>query len=618
MRRSRAPLALLLGAGLLAAAPARAAGPAAPVAAGFDANAFDPAARGSDWFALDSLDIRDDGRGAVGVVGEYAYKSLVVKDPGGSDRASVVEHSFVVHPGASLIILDRLRLSVDVPIVLHQAGTSANLDGVRLDAPDKTALGDSSFAADLRIFGRYGEVATGAVGVEAIAPTGDQDQYTGDGSTRLVGRLSLAGITKHVEWAARGGMLFRTQDEALANGQKRGEAIVFGASVGYRGDGGKLVVGPEIYGSTSVTEASAANTPVEALASLHYFFAPEWRVGVGVGPGIGSGIGAPLLRAALSIEFVKPPEPPAPPPVARAREWEGPRDGDKDGVPDSLDACPELPGPATDDPATNGCPPAADRDKDGVADSLDACPDDPGSPNADPDLNGCPPDADNDGVPDAEDACPLRAGVEQSDPKQTGCPPDGDKDGIPDGEDACPDMPGAVSKNPDDNGCPLDPDRDHDGVPNEQDACPNEPGLKSTDPQKNGCPIAILRGSEIRILQQVRFDAGSARLSHGKDADAVLGAIAKVMIDHPEITKVEVQGHTDNRGSPSANLRLSEERAKSVVKWLVSQGLAASRFTAVGFGDQQPIAPNTTDEGRKANRRVEIHVTEQAKKESKP
>jgi hypothetical protein len=487
---SRAKLALLFTtattAVLAAGAPARAAGPAAPVAQGFDANTFDPAPRGSDWFSLDSLDIRDDGRGAIGLVTEYAFKSLVVKNPDGSDRAAVVQHSLVLHPGGSLIILDRLRLSVDVPVAVVQQGKSTTLNGATLAAPDKPAMGDTSFAADLRVFGHYGEIATGAVGVEVIAPTGTQDLYAGDGKTRIAGRLGLAGITKYVEWAARGGVLFRTGDDPI-DGQKRGDAVVFGAAVGYRGDGGKLVVGPEIYGSTSVTQPSAANTPVEALASLHYLFAPEWRVGVGAGPGFGSGLGAPLFRAALSIEFVKAVTPPEPPKVYVP--YTGPRDRDKDGIPDTLDACPEMAGPFSDDPAQNGCPPAADRDKDGVADTVDACPDEAGSPNADPELNGCPPDADGDGVPDAEDKCPLRAGVEQTDPKTNGCPPDSDKDGVPDESDACPDIPGAVSKNPEENGCPLDYDRDHDGVADLDDACPTEPGVRSADPKKNGCPL---------------------------------------------------------------------------------------------------------------------------------
>jgi len=597
---------------VLAPAPARA--QQTVVQRGFAVDTFDPAARGGDWFVLDSLDFREDGRGALGVVGEYADKPLVVKNADGSDRASVVAHQFVVHPGASLIILDRLRLSGDLPIVVDSQGTTTTLGGATYYAPNKPSVGDAVFAGDIRIFGRYGEVATGSIGLEAIAPTGSRDLYSGDGKTRFVPRLQLAGITKYVEWAVRGGVLFRTEDDPIA-GQTRGDAVVFGGSVGYRGDHGKLVVGPEVYGSTSFTQPSATNTPVEALASIHYLLASSFRVGFGIGPGFGSGLGVPLLRTVLSMEFASAPY--AEEPKKVYERYLGPRDKDHDGIPDTVDACPDIPGPPSDDAATNGCPLAPDRDQDGIADTEDACPDEPGSRNADPDQNGCPPDADNDGIPDSEDKCPLRAGTEQTGTGQNGCPPDSDKDGVLDEDDACPDIPGAVSKNPQDNGCPLDPDRDHDGIANDQDACPNEAGPKDPDPKKNGCPKAILRGAEIRILEQVRFDEGSARITKGKASTDLLNAIARVMIEHSEIAKLEVQGHTDNHGDAKANKKLSEDRAKAVVKWLVGQGLDAKRFAAVGYGDERPIDTNVTDAGRKANRRVEFHVTEQTAKEKK-
>ena len=70
--------------------------------------------------------------------------------------------------------------------------------------------------------------------------------------------------------------------------------------------------------------------------------------------------------------------------------------------------------------------------------------------------------------------------------------------------------------------------------------------------------------------------------------------------------KVEIQGHTDNVGKPDANMRLSEERARAVMKALVDRGVAADRMTAKGYGDTQPVADNSTDEGRAKNRRVEL------------
>jgi OOP family OmpA-OmpF porin len=474
-----------VGAALLCALPARAAGPAQ---SGFAVDTFDPSARGSDWFVLDSLDFRGDGRGALGVVAEYADKPFVVKNADGSDRAAVVAHQLYVHPGASLVILDRVRLSVDLPIALVDTGSTAAYNGYSFAPPGEAALGDVPFAADIRLFGTYGEIATGTFGVEATAPSGSRTQYAGDGKMRFIPRLQFAGAFKQLGWAARVGVLLRTGDDPIA-GHTRGDAFVFGASIGWRPGEGKLVVGPEIYGSASVSEPSAANAPVEALLGAHYAFARDWRVGIGVGPGLSSAIGTPTLRTALSIEFVASPESERPD-KGVVRPVHKPSDRDHDSVPDTLDACPDKPGAPSVDAAIDGCPPPSDSDGDGIPDNVDACPHEKGSPNADADANGCPPDADDDGIPDAEDACPLRAGVEQADPKQNGCPPDSDRDGILDADDACPDAPGPASKDPKDNGCPFNPDRDRDGVPNDLDACPDEPGSPAPDPKKNGCPKA--------------------------------------------------------------------------------------------------------------------------------
>ncbi len=110
----------------------------------------------------------------------------------------------------------------------------------------------------------------------------------------------------------------------------------------------------------------------------------------------------------------------------------------------------------TDDPKTNGCPPPPpDRDGDGVPDNVDACPDVAGVRTDDPKTNGCPPDRDGDGVLDKDDACPDVPGIKTDDPKTNGCPDtDRDKDGIPNDVDACPDQAGPKSEDPKTNGCP--------------------------------------------------------------------------------------------------------------------------------------------------------------------
>ncbi len=219
-----------------------------------------------------------------------------------------------------------------------------------------------------------------------------------------------------------------------------------------------------------------------------------------------------------------------------------------------------------------------------------------------------PADSDGDGIIDDEDACPTVRGVKSSNPDRNGCPPDRDGDGVVDKKDACPDVKGVPTDDPETNGCP--PDTDGDGIRDDVDACPNEKGKADPDPEKNGCPAAVrVTEKEIVILEQVQFKTGSAEILPA--SDDLLGQVASVLNEHPEILVVEVQGHTDNRGSKAMNKKLSQKRATAVVDWLVNRGkVEASRVYAQGYGLEQPIADNDTDEGRQKNRRVQFRITE--------
>jgi outer membrane protein OmpA-like peptidoglycan-associated protein len=255
-------------------------------------------------------------------------------------------------------------------------------------------------------------------------------------------------------------------------------------------------------------------------------------------------------------------------------------------------------------------PPPSDRDGDAILDSADACPDQPGLPSTDPTKNGCPPpsDRDRDGIPDAADACPDQAGPPSDDPKKNGCP-DRDGDKIIDSLDACPDVPGRPSEDPKENGCP--PDTDGDGIRDDKDACPNEKGMPNEDPRKNGCPLVVVREQEIVISQEVQFEVDSAKIK--KESNELLDTVAKVMKDHPEITKIEVQGHTDDTGNRQHNKILSGQRAESVKRALVNRGVAEKRLVAQGYGQEKPIADNATDTGKARNRRVQFVILEKKK-----
>jgi len=571
MRSSHlAAAALVVAVSTLAATPSR----AQATASGFSLDRFNPSERGSEWFALDSLDMRGNGRPAIGLVGELAVNPLVLYNPDGSTRATPVSDQLILHPGASLVLWDRLRVGFDLPIAAYQNGTGGTVNGVSYPGVTSAGVGDLRLGADVRILGEYGDVFRLAAGTQVFVPIGSQSGYLSDGSVRvIIPRVQVAGDVGWFSYAANLGFDYRSLTESFG-GTGLGSEFVFGASAGVHALDRSLLVGPELYGSTVVTSGSAfatANTPVELLFGAHYLAASSWRMGLGVAPGLTRGLGEPAVRFLASIEWA--PQPGAPPPADR----------DHDGVLDVDDACPDEPGVKTDDPKTNGCP----------AEEAPA-----------------PADRDKDGIPDADDACPDVPGVKTDDPKTNGCPPDRDHDGIPDADDACPDVPGVKTEDPKTNGCPPDPDRDKDGIPNEQDACPDTPGPKNADPKKNGCPAAAVVGKRIVILDQVKFATGSAMILPA--SDAILTAVLGVLTSHSEIKHLSIEGHTDNVGAAAMNKKLSGQRAASVVGWLVKHGVDPARLSSAGFGMERPIETNDTAAGRQNNRRVEFHIDDGA------
>lgn len=220
-------------------------------------------------------------------------------------------------------------------------------------------------------------------------------------------------------------------------------------------------------------------------------------------------------------------------------------------------------------------------------------------------------DSDNDGIPDNIDACPMDPEDHQGNDPSDGCPlpPDRDHDGIPDQYDKCPDVPEDKDGIDDGDGCPED-DADNDGIPDAQDACQREPGQKSTDPKKSGCPTFIkVEGNVVHILQQVHFAFGSATIL--PESFPMLQEITNFLKANKAIKRMSIDGHTDNRGSAEINKKLSGDRAKAVMTWLVQHGVEAKRLEAHGYGLEKPIEDNSTDEGRAKNRRVEFKIVQE-------
>lgn len=106
-------------------------------------------------------------------------------------------------------------------------------------------------------------------------------------------------------------------------------------------------------------------------------------------------------------------------------------------------------------------------------------------------------------------------------------------------------------------------------------------------------------------LKNVFFDTGKATIR--KESNEALDELVTVMKVKPKM-EIEISGHTDNVGSPEANLKLSADRANAVRSYLIRQGVAENRIIARGYGETQPVADNETDDGKQKNRRTEVRI----------
>ena len=284
-------------------------------------------------------------------------------------------------------------------------------------------------------------------------------------------------------------------------------------------------------------------------------------------------------------------------------------DADHDGVIGRDDKCEHEAGVAPD-----GCPAVADTDQDGLLDNVDKCPSEPEVLNEVDDEDGCPdaePDQDGDKVANRDDRCVDAAedldGFEDTD----GCPDtDNDKDGILDAQDGCASTAGPA----DNHGCP-DKDADNDSVVDRFDNCPNEPGWQ----QFRGCrknQLVVITPTDIKVLENIYFASKKATIR--ARSNPLLDNLVQVLNAHPEITRVTIEGHTDNRGEETRNKELSHSRARAVIDYLVVNGVSADRLEAVGVGEERPIANNKTSSGRAQNRRVEFHIERKPMASNRP
>jgi outer membrane protein OmpA-like peptidoglycan-associated protein len=584
----------------------------AGTAAAQDIQNFKPAGGTWNYFSVEGARvIRHEHVIVPSLVINYGHNPLVTRK-GGEVDDTVVANLTTADIMLTTGFLDHFELTLDLP-VSHATG-----DLLKQGGNDGFGLGDVRLVPKIRLFGLEKDHGFGiAIAVPLNFPTGDADKFIGADQFTLNPKLILEARASGLSFAANGGVKVRPDKQAVAGTTlELGTEVTYGAGIGIDLGSDDALLLAELFGATPVADVSndAKANPLEALAGFRFFTDPGAVFTIAGGTGIVPDYGSPTYRVIFGFAW-------------HDRNY----DADNDGLLDDQDKCPEDPEDRDGFEDTDGCP-DVDNDKDGVNDAVqsahadedgihgyeagpDRCPLVPEDKDAFQDEDGCPEeDNDQDKILDVDDKCPNEPETLNNFQDTDGCPdtiPDTDKDGLLDPQDKCPTDPEDMDGFEDTDGCP-EPDNDRDGIPDVSDRCPNEPEVVNGVDDTDGCPdqgLVKLTTTKIEILEKVFFDTAKATIK--PQSFELLNQVAFVIKSNKRIKGIRVEGHTDNRGSKKYNMKLSQARADSVLRYLVGQGVDAGALEAVGYGPDVPVQDNRTEAGRDANRRVEFVITKQ-------
>jgi outer membrane protein OmpA-like peptidoglycan-associated protein len=576
--------------------------PAGAQRAPIDVEHFRPQVSGRGLFHAESADLHAPWQWGAGLILHYAKNPLIASS--GRDKlGDAVDDRLTGSLLLSLGLLRWLEVGLALPVSFWNDKSTDLLTGA-----SAAGLGMLRFQLKFRLLteGLHG------VGLAFLPvflfPTGDRDAFLGQSGVVFSPALLVERHVWRLRFLVNIGYTVRQEARFLTIGVD--DELFWKIGVGWRALD-KLEVGAEIAGATAAASPfgrDERHNPMELLVGARVLLSDRLQIYAGLGPGLTYGYGSPTIRLFAGVVYA-PHERDTdgdgvPDRIDRCPREAGPAryqgcptpDADNDGIPNDEDRCPTIPGPREN----QGCP-WPDTDGDGIPDKDDRCPKVPGPK----ENQGCPwPDTDGDGVPDKDDRCPKVPGPREN----QGCPwPDTDGDGIPDKDDRCPTVPGPRENQ----GCPW-PDSDGDGVLDKEDDCPKVPGPKDN----RGCPRkrVDVTPEEIKVAEQVNFRTDSATLL--PESHAVLDEVAARLKAHPEILRVEIQGHTDDRASRAYNVPLSRRRAEAVRAYLISKGIEPGRLVARGYGEERPLvpvdpkrmAPHELRAARARNRRVQFVI----------
>ncbi len=521
---------------------------------------YQPSPHPQDYFSVRGTETLGHLNWAVGLHFNYARNPLLTRRDNGDIFRRAVSDMLTADLQFTLGVLSFMEFAVELPVHPYIGG-----DGFAAGRePNSGALGDIRVSPRFRILDHggngFGLAAEGVLGI----PVGKfTDRYTGDRNVTFTPQLMAE--YKMPLFRVAFDIGYRFAEEANLGNLQSDDELTYGLGLGVKPATEYVEILAEVFGAAGVNSLTKANErQLEALLGLKIFPGAGLTINAGGGAGVLPGYGTPQWRVFAGIAFS--------PRV--------PTDEDNDRLFGREDGCP-----------------SEAEDLDGFQDQ-DGCPD---------------PDNDNDSILDADDPCPNVAEDLDGFEDQDGCPePDNDGDGILDASDGCPNVAEDVDGFEDQDGCP-EPDNDGDGILDATDKCPNAPENKNNCEDEDGCPeerLVCITPRRLVTLEPIYFVFGKATLQ--ERSTPVLLDVAKVMREHRELLRIRIEGHTDDVGADRRNLVLSKRRAEAVYQFLVGQGISPARLNFRGFGESEPLVPNTSDENRSRNRRVEFIILDRA------
>lgn len=544
----------------------------------------EPAGRGSLWVGNGHTLRAGEFRGGASLT--FGYGAM--RSASESNPRALVSDRFGLQVFGALGVFDWLEVSAVIPAILYQRGSDAL-------PVSQAGLGNPWLNVRIPIWSAHDKPLLLSAGLGVGLPIGTGTAL-GNGGVAFAPRITAGHVFRELQFGLELSGVLRSTVDFAPNTAERLDVI--GSQVSLAAMLASVALnGPRGEGSLRVfAPLTGGRIGIEAL------FGVRWLVGdvelfVAAGPGFWGEPATPQARAYLGAAFSN--ATPTRPACIEGLPYElsdcPDLDKDGDGVPNVRDEAP-LDAEDRDGFQDVDGKPDPDNDADDVADAADRCPNERGPI----ENQGCPDlDGDGDGFVDRKDRCPTLTGLAEN----QGCPDvDEDVDTVVDRLDRCPGVTGAIENG----GCPW-PDSDGDGVIDREDNCPKDSGTRLNQ----GCPVekrqlVIITPERLLIKEKVFFDTGKAVIQ--KRSTALLDNLAAVLVDHPEVKHLRIEGHTDSAGKAEVNVALSSARAVAVKDALVKKGVDASRLEAVGIGSEQPQDTNDTPAGRENNRRVEFII----------